>query len=339
MKFVPALILFSAASLTLAAQNTGGIQGKITDTKGMPLAGVQITVSRIDITWSKTLTTDASGKYFQVGLEPKEFDITYSLKGYVDLKIREKIRIANIEKKDIVMKTLDEARKDGSAPAGASADATAAEAFNQAVPLFNEKRYTEALPLFQKAYEGYTEVLGKATDQVAKTETEARLAQVERVYGFTLMEVGMADPTQKEALFPKAEPMLKKSLERNAKDQSALTYLVESARFKQDAKAEATYQAALDALIGPRPELAYNQGVEAYNANKMKDAKRYFLKAIEIDPKFGEAYYLLAMCEFSEMNLKATKQSLLKYLEVSPDGKNAGTAKDMLADPSLKNVK
>ena len=48
---------------------------------------------------------------------------------------------------------------------------------------------------------------------------------------------------------------------------------------------------------------------------------------------------MLAMVEFAENNLRGTKQHLQKYLELAPTGKNAGTAKEMLRDPSLKNIK
>ena len=45
------------------------------------------------------------------------------------------------------------------------------------------------------------------------------------------------------------------------------------------------------------------------------------------------------MVEFGENNLKGTKHNLQKYLELAPAGKNSATAKEMLKDPSLKNIK
>ncbi|OQA30105.1 MAG: hypothetical protein BWY56_02572 [Acidobacteria bacterium ADurb.Bin340] len=71
----------------------------------------------------------------------------------------------------------------------------------------------------------------------------------------------------------------------------------------------------------------------------MKDARPFLLSTLDIDPKYADAFYLLAMCDYAEMNLKGAKQNLMKYLEIAPTGKNADTAKAMLADPSLKNIK
>ncbi|HQL48409.1 MAG TPA: hypothetical protein PLC09_07055, partial [Holophaga sp.] len=99
------------------------------------------------------------------------------------------------------------------------------------------------------------------------------------------------------------------------------------------------YQVELDKLIGPNPGIVYNKGVEAFNAGKMKEARPFLLKTLEIDPKYADAFYLLAMCDYSDMDMKGAKQNLEKYLEIAPTGKNADTAKAMLADPSLKNIK
>jgi tetratricopeptide (TPR) repeat protein len=95
----------------------------------------------------------------------------------------------------------------------------------------------------------------------------------------------------------------------------------------------------LETLQGPNPDVIYNKGVEAFNAGKSKEAKAQWLKALEVAPTYAEAHYMLAMVEFGENNLRGTKQHLLKYLEIAPNGKNASTAKEMLKDPSLKNIK
>ena len=79
--------------------------------------------------------------------------------------------------------------------------------------------------------------------------------------------------------------------------------------------------------------------MEAFNAGKSREAKAHWLKTLEIAPTYAEAHYMLAMVEFGNNNLRGTKQHLQKYLELAPNGKNAATAKEMLKDPSLKNIK
>jgi hypothetical protein len=45
------------------------------------------------------------------------------------------------------------------------------------------------------------------------------------------------------------------------------------------------------------------------------------------------------MVEYANMNLKGTKLHFLKYLELAPTGDKAAEIKEMLKDPSLKNIK
>ncbi len=214
---------------------------------------------------------------------------------------------------------------------GAALDSQGRDAFNSAIPLYNEGNYAEALPLVDKAYKALTEAKDKLKDEQAKADLAPELLKIERVLGICMAQAG----TKKE----EAEPYLLRALERNPKDERVVIGLIETSKAKADKAAEQKYLALLETLQGPNPDLIYNKGVEAFNAGKTKEAKAHLTKALEVDPKYAEAHYLLAMVEFGENNLKGTKHNLQKYLELAPTGKNAATAKDMLKDPSLKNIK
>ncbi len=341
-RIVPAIIVASVG-LSLVAQTTGSLQGKVLDSKGKPVPNSKVVVSKIGINWVKEMKISAEGKFFQVGFAPGDYEISVSAPGYVEIREQAHVGVGLVLQKDYVLLTPAEAPRSGNqaAKADPSADAETKglESYNQAVGLFNQKSFSEALPLFETAALSLNESIAKATDAATKTELEKKLATTERPYAFSLMEVGKADEQKRTELFAKAEPMLAKAYELNPKDQNTVVYLLDIATSKQDAEGIKKYQAALDSILGPRPELAYNQGVELYNAGKLAQAKPYFLKSIEVKADFAEAYYLLAMCEFSDNNLKGTKTNLQKYIDLAPTGKHAGEVKAMLADPSLKNVK
>ena len=339
---VPALIAVTL-SMSLTAQSTGSLQGKVLDSKGKPVPNAKVLVSKVGINWVKELKISAEGKFFQVGFAAGDYQITVSAPGYVEMKEPEHIGIGIVLQKDYVLLTAGESVKSGKSTAtedpSAMAEAKGLESFNKAVGFYNEKNYTEALPLFESAAKDLTESIAKATEATAKAEMEKKLTTVERPFAYTLMEVAKADETQRTACMAKAEPMLLRAFERNPKDQNAIVYLIDLFTAKQDVANTKKYQAALDVILGPRPELAYNQGVELYNAGKLAEAKPFLKKAIEIKAEFAEAYYLLAMCEFSEMNLKGTKLNLQKCLELEPTGKHAADIKEKLKAPELKNVK
>ena len=330
-----------AICLTLPAQTvTGRISGKVLSKEGKPLPGAKVNLKRGDTNWSKDLPVDPNGKFFQVGLDPKEFLLTVSAAGYAEFKETVKISMDETLTRNITLLTSAEAQAQAVAAGGpqgvpkdpgAILNAEGRDAFNLAIPLYNEGKFAEALPQVEKAYKSLTEAMDKLKDEQAKADLAPELLKIERVLGLCIARAG----AKKED----AEPFLLKALERNPKDESVLHGLVETSKAKADTAAEKKYTDMLESLHGPNPDVAYNKGVEAFNAGHSKEAKTHWLKALEIAPTYAEAHFMLAMVEFGENNLKGTKQHLHKYLELAPTGKNAATAKEMLKDTSLKNIK
>lgn len=328
------------ACLSLHGESTGRISGKVVKSDGSPIPGAKINLRRTEITWNKVLIADKSGKFLQVGLEPKEFELSVSAEGFVEQKEIIRIPLADVLVKNLTLLTPAEARTKAiaSGAAGpatidpaAALDTEGRDAFNQAIPFFNEGNLAAALPLIEKAHKNLSEVLKMTKDAAAREELAPEIGKVERLLGICLAQAG----TKKE----EGEPYLLKALERNPKDERVIAALVQTSKAKNDKAAEAKYTAMLETLHGPNPDLTYNKAVEDFNAGKTKSAKEQLLKTLEIDPKYVEAHFLLAMVEFGENNLRGTKLHLQKYVELAPTGKNAATAKEMLKDPSLKNIK
>jgi len=340
-RLIPALLL-PAVCLSLAAETTGRISGKVLTQDKKPIPGAKIVLKRTDRNWSKELTCDKHGGFLQVGLDPVLYDITVSAEGYVPrVYASQKIPLGEVLTLEVTLLTPQQAVAEAvaggaTAPAvpedpAAAADSAGRDAFNKIIPLYNEMKYSEALPGVEDSYKKLSDAQANLKDEAAKTEVVQLLPKVARVYGICL-----ALGSDRKA---EAEPFLTKALTDNPKDERALAGMVEVAKAKGDKAAEQKYQGELDAIHGPNPDVIYNKAVEAFNAGKTKEAKAELQKVQQLDPKYPEAYYLLAMVEFGEMNLKGTKQNLEKYLELAPNGKNAPTAREMLKDPSLKRIK
>ena len=333
-------LMIPAACLSLYGETTGRIMGKVLNKEGKAVPGSKVVLKRTDRNWTKELIPDKEGAYLQVGLDPKDYVMTVSAEGYAPFQDTVKIPLADVLIKDITLLTPDQAREAAVSAGGsqvipedpgAALDASGRDAFNLAIPFYNEGKFDQALPHIQKAFKDLTDAKDKLKDEQAKTDLAPELLKIERVLGICLSQAG----EKKE----EGEPYLLKAFGRDPKDERVVLGLIETSKAKGDKVAEQKYTTLLETLQGPNPDTIYNKGVEAFNAGKPKEAKVQWLKALQVAPTYAEAHYMLAMVEFGENDLKATKHHLEKYLELAPTGKNAATAKEMLKDPSLKRIK
>jgi len=348
MRHILTLAIIPAMSLSLVAQQPGGIQGKITDKAGKPVGGATITLVRMGTSITKEVKSKDTGAYFLAGLEAKEYEVTIKAQGLVSYRFVDRIPVGGILTKDITLLTPEQAQleKAKTDPAAASINAgnAGAIAFNTAGPLYSSQKFAEALPFLEKAYTSYQESIDKSKDEKDKAAAETAMVTVKRVYGITLYEVGTAEEARKAELWAKSEPLLLETLPRLPETNpqplipvvKALYAIAES---KKDQAAMAKYQATLDKIAPPNPSEDYNKAVDAFNDGKLTEAKAFLDKTLQKDAKYSKAYYLLGMVEYSNSNLKATKTCFQKYLELDPTGDKAADIKAMLEDPSLKKIK
>lgn len=328
---VPAVaILAGAVSLKAdAVRFTGVVKTK----SGKPVAGAHIMLERLDISWKVEFTTDADGRFARAGVTPLAdpvYQLTISKDGFVTTHEKLVISFSNEDsrKKEFVLLTPQEAVSEGgpSVSPGAAEAEKARAAFNAAAPLYNQKQYAEALPGLEAAYKGMTKAEGEAEDDMTKASIQDGLTLMTKVYGITLHKLNRDDEAVTLlAQIVDADP-------KNVKNGDAMKTLVEIFEAKKDAANLAKYQAILNAAAGVSNGLApYNEGVSAFNAGRMKEAKIQLQKAIAADPAFADSYYLLGLVEMNQGNLPAAKGHFKKYLDLAPNGKHAQEVKDALS--------
>jgi len=69
----------------------------------------------------------------------------------------------------------------------------------------------------------------------------------------------------------------------------------------------------------PSATVYYNQGIDYYNSNEIQNSINSFKKAIEIDPKFYEAYYNLAKIQESYKYYNDAIATYEKLIELMPE--------------------
>ncbi|MDR2561452.1 MAG: carboxypeptidase regulatory-like domain-containing protein [Holophagales bacterium] len=328
-------------SFPLAAQTTGRIGGKILDSAGNPIAKVTVTLRRADTNVTRQIKVDKNGSYLQVGLEPYEFEFVVKAEGYVEHKEMISISIDRQLTKDITLKKPSEV----AAAAGQVADPgiergnEAADAYNRGIAFFNAKNYADALTALESALASFKVSIETVENPDIKTGLQKNIALTARMFALCQYEIGKADADtdaeKRKEMWALAKPVLQADFENNP-DSYVAQALANIARMEGDKEAETRYLDAIDKIEGPQAESSFNRAVDLYNEGNFAAAKVHLKKAIEIDPKLSDTYYLLAVCEYFDQDMKAAKSLLEKYLQLDPKGKYADTVKEMLTDPDLK---
>jgi len=108
-----------------------------------------------------------------------------------------------------------------------------------------------------------------------------------------------------------------------------------NAQKKFEQAAEASAQAQKLSASGPggaaSASAVFNQGVIAWNASRIPDAKKSFQEAVRLDPNLADAHYWLGMANLNEGNMDEAAKSFESYLKLAPTGQYAEQAKGILS--------
>jgi len=313
MRMAAALVAFLAPAMLHAGAQCR-LLGTVTDSSGAPVDSVTITVTTPSLgTFKQTLKTDAKGKYSIVLNDcTMPYHIAFEKDGFAKAGEDKKIPINDQGVVDMkLLKTTEVKAAPGAAPAAAAAPSStdqAVVAFNLVVDAMNQGDKATAEAKFQEAVK-------KNPDLPAGWQALTSLAYEKKDWAKTIEYGEKAvdlDPTLTN-LYP---------------------MLADAARQSGDKKAAADWSAKYAEANPDSPEILYNKGIDAYNKGKMKDAEASLTKAVAAKPDFANAQFYLGMASFNLNHKDSAREHLQKYLELEPNGKEAGTVKEIL--PLLK---
>lgn len=304
------LLAFAVLALPAYGQ-TGGIRGKVVDAKKQPVQGASVLIESMDGGNRKfQAKTDRRGEFVQIGIQPGPYRISVEKDGLADIR-EQRISLDVLE----ITFTLapgagtgvsDEERKKAEARiAAVKAD------FAAGVALSKEGKHDEAIARFNQ-------VLGQA-------------AKCTECY----LNIAAIHAERKE--FDQAEATYKKALEIEPNSPEAYNGLasVYNAQKKFDQAAEMSALAQKHAGTGGAggggsASAVFNQGVIAWNASRIADAKKFFQEAVNLDPNLADAHYWLGMASLNEGNMDEAAKAFDSYLKIAPTGQYAEQAKGIL---------
>lgn len=294
-------------ALTVAAGNAfavgeGRMAGKITDAAtGKPIPNAKVT---IDAASGKTVHQEFKGKadgtYSFLILDATiPYKVTWSAEGYAPQTEQVKLKLGDLTTRDVTL-----APGNGATPASGTAPKASADpavlAYNAGAELANN---------------------GDVPGAIAKLEEAGTLKA-----DFTAADEALAKLYLRSKQYDKAIASANKALALDTDSEDMFRVLSEAYAATGNAAKAAEYKKKLPA----NATAMFNEAARLINAGKDGEAEPMLKNAIAADANFAQAYYELGMLYVRAQKNADAKTNLQKYLELSPNGKDAATAKEML---------
>jgi len=298
---VAALLLAAAAPLFAGSQ--GRIVGVVTDGAGKPLDGVKITVTTPALSNFKVeLKSDKAGKWGTILNDATlKYHYKFEKEGFMAVEEDKKVPVASTESLDVQLLNKEQAVAKGVVKE--TADPFTA-AYNEAVDKSQAGDLDGALAKAEEAIKVAPEK-GNGYDLAAKLAARKRDWAKVILYG----EKSLAIEPDNPSLFP----ILAQAYRDTGNKEKAKEYEKKNASANPD-----------------DPTVLYNQAVDLYNKNDFKGAAPLLAKVLEVKPDFGQAHFLLGMCDVNLNKIPDMRKHLSEYIKLEPGGKDVGTAKEML---------
>jgi len=304
-------LLVMALMATPAEAQTGGVKGVVRDAKKQPVEGAVVRIESMEGGGRKfQVKTDRRGQFVQIGIQPGPYRITAEKDGLSD--VREQ-RIS-LDWAEINFTLAPGAEGGESAEERKKADERVAGIktnFAAGVDAANAGRHDEAIAKFN-------EVLVEAPKCVECLTNIAAVHLQKKEYDAA------------EAAYKRAIEVAPNSAE--AYNGLANIYNAQK-KFDQAAEASAQAQKLGGGAAGGAGSASsvFNQGVIAWNASRIADAKKSFEEAVKLDPNLADAHYWLGMANLNEGNMPDAAASFESYLKLAPTGQYAEQAKGILS--------
>ena len=287
---------------------TARVEGTVKSAAGDPIEG-----AKVSLRWGKSshggpdLTTDKKGHWAILGIVGGKWDVDFEAPGYqtkkISVSLSEAGRNPNVEVKlEPEVKQAAPAREEVLV-GGRKISKDAAAAIEAGNAALEKKDYTAAR-------ENYLKALPELPDNTA-----------------LLMRIALAfeaDNRPDEALEFARQVIGKEPENLNAR----LTIAgIELERGHLDA-AKAALSGVPEERVTASMEL--NMGILMFNKSNLPMAEDYFSKAIAKQADVADAYYYRGLTRTQGKRAAEARADFLKYLELDPSGKEAGTVKALL---------
>jgi tetratricopeptide (TPR) repeat protein len=297
--FIACIFLLGSAIPSQEGAGRGRVTGEVLNEKGEPIPDAKVILKSKKFQTTITKTADKNGKWAVVGIQGGPWDIDISAPGYypkmiateVSEILRNKPIVIKLEESEETVLSAEEAKE-------------MKKLLTKGSDLFSQKDYEAALQEYQKILTEHPE-LDRGNLYIGNCYKE------------------MEDMDKAIAAYEIFWEKNKDSFEANLS-------LADAYVLKSDYEKALPFLEKLEINKITDPAMCYNFGESYFSLGQTDKAIKFFLRALEINAEFADAYYKLGLAYLNKGDVEKSKINLEKFIEMSPDSPNAEIAKEFL---------
>lgn len=298
------VFVLSALVYAQAGRGHGRQTGYVVNEKGDPIANATVKLEFEKGGLKDQTVTNAKGEWGFISLGTGNIVLTASADGYLDGNAQ--ARVQQLEQNPPVKIILHE-DKEKKARVKDEASMLELEHGNQ---LYNERKFDEALVIFQKF-----------------AELNPNVFQIYFNIGDVYREKGEFDKANEQYMIAQTKAKEKADVVMQAKALASFGEIF----LRQEKMKEAQEYFTQSIALNPKDEiLAYNVAEIFFGRNQIDDAIKYYLLAIQIKPEWSEPYLKLGYAYLNKGDMVKAVEYLKQFLTRDPESAQAPVVKSLI---------
>jgi tetratricopeptide (TPR) repeat protein len=309
---VVVLLLFSTANFVLAqsGRGKGRLKGEVLDENGNPIENAKIVITSMEYQdLSFEATSNKKGNWAVIGLGSGMWRVTIAAEGYSPAYTD--IDVKQLKKNPKIVMALEKIKQTAHIT---PQDRTSLDLINQGNEFFAEKKYDEAISVFEKFLEknpGSSQIhINIGNCYIQKNELDKAAQEFNKVL---------------EGIKPEKDDISANEIATKAMAGMGEVYLLKG----DFEKAQKYIEKVLDNY--PEDErMTFNMGEIYFSNNKIGEAIHYYELSKQINPKWGKPYLKLGYAYLNKGNFEKAKENFRMFIKVDPDSPDVQTAQNIL---------
>jgi tetratricopeptide (TPR) repeat protein len=305
------MVIFAVSLYAQAGQGRGRLSGTVVDQTGKAVANATVSLEFENSGKKMDTISNQKGEWAMIGLGTGRANIMAIADGYLPATLQVAVSQLNRNPQITIVLIIDVEKK------ARLKDDLAVGLLEQGNNLFNERKYQEALAVFNQF----------SVDNPSIYHIYLNIGDCYRE-----MQDNKNAILQYEIAIEKAKLASDTIIQAKAQASIGETYLRQN-----DLKTSQEYfKKSLE--LNPKDELlAYNVAEIYFNNQKVDDAITFYVLATQIKPEWGTPYLKLGYAYLNKADYGKAVESFGKFLQIEPNSDQAPVAKAVI--DSLKNIK